>query len=130
MPASKRKAEASGSRTRPPKVAKTAGSKNAKKAKLEMSAPSFKKRAKPLHVVVTQPDNGAVEEFDLVPTSFSTGSYGWKGSKRVVVEFPAMVREEKTDVQVTLTVNATIIGSKSGKGTEESGEIEASSERE
>lgn len=34
----------------------------------------------------TTGDVGFIGNLTLVPTTFSTGSYGWKGSKRIIVE--------------------------------------------
>jgi hypothetical protein len=40
----------------------------------------------------------------LDPTTFSTGSYGWKGSKRIEVELPSPNGgEEKEKVKVMMT---------------------------
>jgi hypothetical protein len=65
------------------------------------AASSFKSRALPLHVNVTHTppaipdkdtenastaDPGFLGSLALVPSTFATGSYGWKGTKRFTVE--------------------------------------------
>lgn len=54
----------------------------------------------------TSADPGFVGTSTLVPSTFATGSYGWKGSKRFTVELPAPEGadgEEKEKVHVMLT---------------------------
>jgi len=91
-------------------------------------ASDFKARAVPLHVAVSRTppaagdDNNAslapVDDTDLLgavalqPCSFTTGSYGWKGSKRLAIDLVDPTSGEKNKVQVMLTVNATVMGSK------------------
>ncbi|KAI0279843.1 hypothetical protein BGY98DRAFT_1076880 [Russula aff. rugulosa BPL654] len=91
-------------------------------------ASDFKARAVPLHVVVTRTPPAArdddsassapVDDTDLLgavalqPCSFTTGSYGWKGSKRLAIDLVDPTGGEKKKVQVMLTINATVIGSK------------------
>lgn len=41
----------------------------------------------------TTADVGFIGNLTLVPSSFSTGSYGWKGSKRITVELQASNEE-------------------------------------
>lgn len=50
-------------------------------------------------------DKGLIGTLTLVPDSFSTGSYGWKGSKRITVELQDSegAEGEKEKVQVMLT---------------------------
>jgi hypothetical protein len=49
-------------------------------------------------------DPGFVGNLTLVPSSFSTGSYGWKGSKRITVELQnSEDGDAKEKVQVMLT---------------------------
>ena len=49
-------------------------------------------------------DVGFIESLTLLPSSFSTGSYGWKGSKRVIVELQDGDGEgDKEKVQVMLS---------------------------
>ncbi|KAH9977323.1 hypothetical protein BGW80DRAFT_1167219 [Lactifluus volemus] len=104
-------------------------------------ASAFKEGARPLHVTVTYtppttPDNDGVAvvpaDSDLLgglvaqPSTFTTGSYGWKGNKRLTVELVDPSSGEKTNVQVMLTVNAVVLGSKqAGKEAEGEAEIEA-----
>ncbi|KAF8894754.1 hypothetical protein BD779DRAFT_861987 [Infundibulicybe gibba] len=144
MAGTKRKSEetAATSPTRASKAAKVtspASVKSKKPAKKSAKAPvpasTFKSQALPLHVNITHtppsiPDDdtvpaapedpGFVGNLTLVPASFNTGSYGWKGSRRITVEL-----ENKTDggeketVQVMLTINATVVGSKQAKSDED-----------
>jgi hypothetical protein len=83
----------------------------------KLTTDEFRARALPLHVQLThtppsirqegnvnedgseehasaqigggEADVGAIGNLTLVPSTFSTGSYGWKGSKRIVVELQA-----------------------------------------
>ena len=122
-----------------------------------MAQSAFKSRAVPLHVSITTTapslegqesapvDPGFLASTTLVPSTFSTGSFGWKGHKRMVVELPKAEGEgEGEKVHVTLTyvfhsdnatvvwiptsqcrINATVIGSKDVKeGEEHEGEKE------
>lgn len=87
----------------------------------------FKSRAAPLHVNITTTappegqesataDPGFLASTTLVPSTFSTGSFGWKGHKRMVVELPKAEGEgEGEKVHVTLTYvfhsdNTTVFG--------------------
>ncbi|KAF8919204.1 hypothetical protein CPB85DRAFT_1429830 [Mucidula mucida] len=54
-------------------------------------------------------DPGFISSVALTAATFSTGSYGWKGTKRFAVELPGD-GDEKETVQVIL--NATVMGSK------------------
>jgi len=99
---------------------------SAKKGPKAVSASLFKARALPLHVNVTHTppvigeengpdtpaDPGSLGALALQPSTFTTGSYGWKGSKRLTIELVDPDGEEKEKVQVMLTINATVIGSK------------------
>ena len=84
-----------------------------------MPTTTFKAAAMPLHVNVTHTpptaadadsdvvstvtaDPGFIGNLTLVPSSFSTGSYGWKGSKRIAVELESS-EDTKEKVQVMLT---------------------------
>ncbi|KAJ8481978.1 hypothetical protein ONZ45_g15121 [Pleurotus djamor] len=117
------------------KVAKTSPPKNGKAGKGAKSVPpaaSFKAKALPIHVNLTHtppsiPDDDSVPATSadpgflgavtLVPSSFNTGSYGWKGSKRITVELQNPEGgEDGEKVQVMLTINATVLGSKNAKG--------------
>jgi len=82
---------------------------------------AFKAKALPLHVVLTHTppaipdaeavpsataDPGFIGALTLVASSFSTGSYGWKGNKRITVELQnpeGGEQNEKEKVQVMLT---------------------------
>lgn len=85
-----------------------------------ISPATFKAAALPLHVNVTHTppaiadadskatsaataDPGIIGNVTLVPSSFSTGSYGWKGSKRIAVELQNSEGDAKEKVQVMLT---------------------------
>jgi len=125
--------------TRSSKVAKTEGAKTAGKVakgtarlKTSMAQSAFKSRAVPLHLSITTTapslegqgsapaDPGFLASTTLDPTTFSTGSFGWKGHKRMVVELPKAEGEREGEkVHVTMTINATVIGSKYVKEGEE-----------
>ncbi|ESK83231.1 hypothetical protein Moror_3269 [Moniliophthora roreri MCA 2997] len=143
MAGTKRSApDSSGPTTRSSKTPKTnskagAGAESAKKggakkggAKSTLPASQFKAKALPLHVNVTHTplpsadtegvpavtaDPGYLGSLTLLPSNFNTGSYGWKGSKRITVELQND-SEEKEKVQVQLTFNATVLGSKDAPG--------------
>ncbi|KIO22746.1 hypothetical protein M407DRAFT_245062 [Tulasnella calospora MUT 4182] len=92
----------------------------------------FLEHALPLHVHVTHTpptsevpgsstdptpnmstDPGFVASMTLAPGVFGTGSFGWKGSRRVAVELQnADGKKEK--VMVMMSLNATVVGSKPG----------------
>lgn len=58
-------------------------------------------------------DPGFVASMTLAPGVFGTGSFGWKGSRRVAVELQnADGKKEK--VMVMMSLNATVVGSKPG----------------
>lgn len=136
--------------TRSSKVQKTeggrapgrGGAKGTARLKTGLTASAFKSRAAPLHLALSYnpfPGEGetvAVEASGgeeasilstttLTPSSFTTGSFGWKGSKRIAVSLKAP-REggeaEGDTVHIMLTVNATVIGSKDAKESAEEGE--------
>jgi len=94
-------------------------------------ASAFKEGARPLHITLTYtPPVSAVPGFvgadAAEPGTFTTGSYGWKGSKRFTVELIDPRSGERNDVQVMLTVNAVAMGSKqAGKEAEAEAEVEA-----
>ena len=83
-----------------------------------LAASEFKARALPLHVNLTHtppviPDDetdnatsadpGFIGTTALVPAVFSTGSYGWKGNKRITIELENRETGEKEKVHVMLT---------------------------
>ncbi|VDC03907.1 unnamed protein product [Peniophora sp. CBMAI 1063] len=96
----------------------------------------FKKHALPLHVNITHTpppiaddkesaavaDPGFLGGVSLQPATFATGSYGWKGSKRLQIELDGGDGKEK--VHVMLNINATVMGSKAAGKDEEGGEVE------
>ncbi|CDO68924.1 hypothetical protein BN946_scf185000.g67 [Trametes cinnabarina] len=114
--------------------------------KANLAASAFKARALPLHVNVTHTppvladdgsvslastDPGFISTATLLPSSFATGSYGWKGSKRITIELqnPEDGGEgEKEKVHVMLTINATVMGSKNA--AEGDGEADAEADGE
>ncbi|KAF8590503.1 hypothetical protein K439DRAFT_1611906 [Ramaria rubella] len=129
--------------TRPTKTAKlntgkttTKGSKGKSKSKVIQNS-KFKSEALPIHVnfthtpaavieseeeQTTPSDPGYIGGITLLPTDFSTGSYGWKGARRLTIELQGSEGKEKESVQVMINVNATVIGSKEapdGPGTGE-----------
>lgn len=135
--------------TRSSKVQKTeggrapgrGGAKGTARLKTGLTASAFKSRAAPLHLALSYnpfPGEGetvAVEAggeeasilstTTLTPSSFTTGSFGWKGSKRIAVSLkaPGEGGEAEGDtVHIMLTVNATVIGSKDVKESAEEGE--------
>jgi hypothetical protein len=118
-----------------------------------MPTSAFKSKALPLHVNLTHTpptlpdadsvpvaptDPGHLGSVTLVAKSFSTGSYGWSGNKRLTIELLNAEGGEKEKVTVTLTcvlfcycmleldcvsrINATVIGSKEGDKDEEKDE--------
>ncbi|KAG5723939.1 hypothetical protein E4T56_gene9728 [Termitomyces sp. T112] len=136
---SKRRSPESDPNTRPSKVVKAAapqsqlakkeskkGRKRRAKLQPSISAETFNSAASLLHVNLTHtaPTNGDPEtevvrvdpgfigNVSLAPNTFSTGSFGWKGSKRLTVELPSSNRDGNEEVQVMLSINATVIGSK------------------
>ena len=115
-----------------------------------MAQSAFKSRAVPLYVNITttppapegqEPapaDPGFLASTSLAASTFATGSFGWKGHKRMTVELPAAEGEEgeneKLHVMLTYVcschvpltgyqrvrrINATVIGSKDVKEVEE-----------
>ncbi|KAF8160623.1 hypothetical protein B0H34DRAFT_806152 [Crassisporium funariophilum] len=130
------------------KTEKKAAPKNGAKktAKPPLPTADFKTKALPLHVNLTHTppsirkegsidgngnedvmegaqdivaeDVGFIGNLTLLPSSFATGSYGWKGSKRITVELQGGDSDGeggKEKVQVMLTINATVVGSKPAK---------------
>ncbi|KAJ7041207.1 hypothetical protein C8F04DRAFT_1031660 [Mycena alexandri] len=154
MAGTKRGAE-DGPSTRASKVAKTdkvspasKGKKGgAKKASKAIPTSAFKSKALPLHVNLTHTppsipdadtvpaaplDPGHLGSITLVPSTFTTGSYGWKGNKRLAIELLNPEGGDKEKVTVMLTINATVVGSKGAKkddgDDEEKDEEEAAEE--
>ncbi|KAF7307689.1 hypothetical protein MKEN_01128900 [Mycena kentingensis (nom. inval.)] len=110
-----------------PAKGKKAATKKGAKAAIPTS--EFKSKALPLHVNIThtpptlEPGKTPIAKLDpghlggltLVATSFSTGSYGWKGAKRMTIELQNDESGEKEKVTVMLNINATVVGSKDAK---------------
>jgi len=128
--------------TRASKTAKTEGAapKGKKGPKTKLSTSVFKSKAPPIYVNLTQtapavageeaasPDDpGFIGAVTLTASSFATGTYGWKGSKRITVEVDNPEGTDKEKLQVQLTINATVMGSKSAK-EEGEGEVEKAEE--
>ncbi|EPQ58652.1 hypothetical protein GLOTRDRAFT_110292 [Gloeophyllum trabeum ATCC 11539] len=146
--------EGSGPTTRASKAAKTGDGAAAGKSKggkrggpkANMAANTFKANALPLHVNITHTppsvadkntvpataaDPGSLGSITLVPSVFATGSYGWKGNKRIQVEISNPEGGgEKEKVHVQLTINATVLGSKGAGGDEDKEEKEAEEAKE
>ena len=80
---------------------------------------AFKSKALPLHVNITHTppvipeddsvvpssdaDPGFIASATLLPNVFATGSYGWKGNKRVTIEVPDPEGKEGEKLQVMIT---------------------------
>ncbi|KIO03971.1 hypothetical protein M404DRAFT_26593 [Pisolithus tinctorius Marx 270] len=137
--------------TRSSKVQKTeggrasgkGGAKGAARLKTGLTASAFKSRAAPIHLALSfnpfpgEGETVAVGEGEeqasilttttLTASSFSTGSFGWKGSKRIAIPLKApgvlWCCESRTSVaNPSIRVNATVIGSKDVKESAEEGE--------
>ncbi|KAL1743675.1 hypothetical protein HDZ31DRAFT_74721 [Schizophyllum fasciatum] len=85
-------------------------------------------------VPVAHTDPGFLGSMTLVPTVFNTGSYGWKGNKRIQVEIMNSETGQKEKVQVQMTFNATVLGSKDAdkeaEAADENGKDEEEEEKE
>jgi len=138
MAGRKRAAPEDAASARPSKTTKTSTGKAKGRTgpKTNLSAKTFKSQAHPLHISITHippppaeesgekvqgesPDPGFVAALSLEPSSFSTGTYGWKGSKRITIEVLNPDTGEKEKLQVQLSFNATVLGS---KGKDDEGE--------
>jgi len=147
MAGKKRSSDGNAQETRATKAKKTgtdadsskAGKKNGSKPAL--SSDQFLALALPLHLNLTHTppilpssgeddttsvhatDPGWIGTSTLVPTKFSTGSYGWKGNKKVTIELadPDDPEAEKIKVQLNISINGTVLGSKPAKGGKEKG---------
>ncbi|KAG6845197.1 hypothetical protein H0H87_012524 [Tephrocybe sp. NHM501043] len=115
----------------PAKKAPKKGGEKAVKAAIPVD--TFTSTALPLHVNLTHTpptiadpyteavsvasvDPGFIGNVTLVPSTFSTGSFGWKGNKRITVELQGSEGDQKEKVQVMLSINATVVGSKPKAG--------------
>lgn len=79
-----------------------------------MKNKEFSDSALPLHLNLThtppssenksasQEDPGFINTLTLLPSTFTTGSYGWKGNRRVAIEIEKDGKKEKVQVQLTL----------------------------
>lgn len=142
MAGTKRTSSGEGASTRARKAAKTSNGESnkgaAKKGKGKGKAvppATFKTQALPIHVnfthtpaaVITNEeeptassDPGHIANATLLPTEFSTGSYGWKGARRITIELQG-AEGKKEKVQVMININATVVGSKGAKDEEGAG---------
>ncbi|CAE6416626.1 unnamed protein product [Rhizoctonia solani] len=118
-PASKGKPASKSEKAAPKSTAKA-------KAKAPLSAEDFKARALPLHISLTQTppklseskndsppatsDDGFIASISMQPSTFNTGSYGWKGARRMAIPLPGGAEGET--VTVMINVNASVVGSK------------------
>ncbi|KAF8610604.1 hypothetical protein BDV93DRAFT_601593 [Ceratobasidium sp. AG-I] len=124
-PASKSKAaEKPASKTKAPAKTKKAAPKSGGKGKAKpaLSPEDFKSKALPLHINITQTppkidesseksdDSGFIAAIAMQPSTFSTGSYGWKGSRRLTI--PLEGGADGETVTVMININATVAGSK------------------
>jgi len=132
MAGTKRSSDGTAATTRSAKVAKkddgtgSKGKGGKKGLKTNIAASAFLAKALPItvnitntpppitdenNVSTTSADPGYIGGVKCLPSHFSTGSYGWKGGKRITIEVPNEAGElEKVQVQVT--INATVLGSK------------------
>jgi len=112
-----------------------------------MLAEDFQKSALPLHVhfthtppSVSSPEKGSSEpnksidpghlaSVTMLPSTFSTGSHGWKASKPVAIELTDPSTGKKTKVNVQISINAVVKGSKEAvteaKNAEEENAVDA-----
>lgn len=137
MPPRKRANDGEGATTRAKKAAKTENGQSAPKGRRGRSKATteehdaafkeFKEKALPIHVAFTHTppsidkkdgdagagkDKGYIGNLTLVPSAFSTGSFGWKGTKRVKVELQGVDGGEKETVSLQIQINAVVHGSK------------------
>lgn len=75
-----------------------------------VSVPESKETNNASHASTDDP--GHLASLTLLPSEFSTGSYGWKSAKRITVELTNPEDGSKRKVQVMINVNATVVGSK------------------
>ncbi|THH08710.1 hypothetical protein EW145_g2531 [Phellinidium pouzarii] len=107
----------------PPVIGESNGA--AVDAAADADAEDTKSKTTEERVPAASADPGAIGSVTLLPSVFSTGSYGWKGSKRVTIAMPnADGGEGEEKVQVMITINATVIGSKKTKDDGKEGDSE------
>ncbi|EJD46104.1 hypothetical protein AURDEDRAFT_113789 [Auricularia subglabra TFB-10046 SS5] len=141
MPPRKRANDGEGATTRAKKAAKTGNGQSAPKGRRgrreattgehDAAFKEFKEKALPIHVAFThtppsiekkdggaggEKDKGYIGNLTIVPTAFSTGSFGWKGTKRVKVELQGA---EKETVVLQIQINAVVHGSKDAGAKDE-----------
>ncbi|KAG8719217.1 hypothetical protein FRC08_003371 [Ceratobasidium sp. 394] len=133
-PAPKAKAPASKTKAAPKSAGKA-------KAKAALSPGDFKSKALPLHLNITHTppklaesaeeseapaepssDPGFIASIAMQPSTFATGSYGWKGSRRLTI--PLGDTDDET-VTVMININATVVGSKDASATAEKEDLTA-----
>lgn len=132
-PASKAKPASKGAKAAPKSATKA-------KAKAALSPEDFKAKALPLHVHITQTppkldesneeqaaastsDAGFLASIALQPSTFSTKSYGWKGSRRITI--PLEGGADGETVNVMININATVAGSKDATADAEKEDLAA-----
>ncbi|CAE6525051.1 unnamed protein product [Rhizoctonia solani] len=122
--------------SKPEKAPKSTGKA---KAKAHLSAEDFKAKALPLHVNITRTppkldeskdetapaasDDGFLASIAMQPTAFQTGSYGWKGSRRMTIPLPGGAEGET--VTVMININASVTGSKDAAAEAEKEDLTA-----
>ncbi|KAI5896278.1 uncharacterized protein SCHCODRAFT_02614432 [Schizophyllum commune H4-8] len=94
----------------PPAISEKPSSGGKPASKGKPSSKDAKDKEETVSVASTDP--GFLGSMTLVPTVFNTGSYGWKGNKRIQVEIMNSETGVKEKVQVQMTFNATVLGSK------------------
>jgi hypothetical protein len=108
-----------------------------------MSAEDFQKCALPLHVhfthtppSVSSPKKGSSEpnktidaghlgSVTMLPSTFSTGSHGWKASKPMAIELTDPDTGKRTKVNVQISINAVVKGSKEAAADAKNAEEES-----
>ncbi|CAE6432831.1 unnamed protein product [Rhizoctonia solani] len=141
-PASKAKGtEKPASKGKPASKSEKAAPKSTGKVKTKapLSAEDFKAKALPLHVNLTQTppvlgeakddsapatlDDGFIASIAMQPAIFNTGSYGWKGARRMTI--PLLGGAEGETVTVRVNINASVVGSKDAAAEAEKDDLAA-----
>ncbi|OCH90619.1 hypothetical protein OBBRIDRAFT_825808 [Obba rivulosa] len=93
-------------------------------SKTHITANTFKSRAPPLHVILTETppgdndddesalettDPGYVAVAELVPCRLSSGTYGWKGAKEFALELKGEEGHKTERVHVVWTMSAVVV---------------------
>lgn len=132
MPGTKR--SSTGGEAAQSKKPKTEKEENGTKSKTSIVkspafAEKFKSASLPLHFGIShtppsveeegsstsaskEKDEGSLGHITALPTTFSTGTLGWKGSKRLTIELEVGEDGKKEKVPVMISINATVLGSK------------------